>query len=280
MSGNKPLKNIQGITTNGLNIAAIEGEPPIFENFDPKTLLIDETYQRNISTRSFKIIEKIIKGWDWRAFKPPVVMKTASGYCVIDGQHTSIAAASHPEIKTIPCMIVSSGGVNVQAAAFVKHNRDRTAISPTQLHTALVTAGDEDALTILQICDRAGARILKGNSKDGNYAIGDIVAISTLHQILNRRYTQGTRIIVELCVAAKLAPISRDHLKAVETLLFNDDYAQYVTPESLALTLREHAPTLERSSKIFASEHGIPQWRAMVSVLFKLHPKSKRNAAA
>jgi hypothetical protein len=42
-----------------------------------------------------------VANWDWRRFKPPVVARTATGLEVIDGQHTAIAAASHPDVLQI-----------------------------------------------------------------------------------------------------------------------------------------------------------------------------------
>ncbi len=61
----------------------------------PSTLLVDERYQRGLSERSIKLIRKIVSEWDWRAFKPPVVVDVGAGLEVIDGQHTAIGAATH-----------------------------------------------------------------------------------------------------------------------------------------------------------------------------------------
>lgn len=65
---------------------------PISEWVDPATLLVNATYQRDLSERSIQLIRKIIGGWDWTRFKPPVCSLGDRGIEVIDGQHTAIAA--------------------------------------------------------------------------------------------------------------------------------------------------------------------------------------------
>lgn len=49
---------------------------PIFDRIAPGDLLVDESYQRGLSARSLRLIQSIVKGWDWLRFKPPVVAVT------------------------------------------------------------------------------------------------------------------------------------------------------------------------------------------------------------
>ncbi len=48
------------------------GEPatakPIFEWVDPGTLLVDDSYQRDLSRRSLALIRRIVAKWSWRRF--------------------------------------------------------------------------------------------------------------------------------------------------------------------------------------------------------------------
>src|ERR1700754_2455953 len=92
---------IHGFTPGGTPRAL-----PIFEWVEPETLLIDAGYQRDSSERSLKLVRKIVAGWDWARFKAPVAVLTDAGLELIDGQHTAIAAASHPEVDKIPVMII------------------------------------------------------------------------------------------------------------------------------------------------------------------------------
>ena len=125
-----------------LNLAGVEphkapGADPVFEWIDPKTLLVDEVYQRSLSDRSIVLIRKIVSQWDWRRFKPPICARTDAGLEVIDGQHTALAAATHPEVFDIPVMIVDAADQGARARAFVGHNRDRLGITPAQIHFAV-----------------------------------------------------------------------------------------------------------------------------------------------
>jgi hypothetical protein len=82
-----------------------------------------------------KLIRKIVQTWDWSRMKPPICARDESGRLfVVDGQHTSIAAARHPGIKKIPVMIVNVDTVEGRASAFIGHNRDRVAMTSMQLH--------------------------------------------------------------------------------------------------------------------------------------------------
>src|SRR4051812_39902397 len=79
-----------------------------FEDVDPTRLYVDDQYQRALSRKSHALIRKIVANWDWGRFKPPVVAEEEYGFDVIDGQHTAIAAASHPGITKIPVMIIEA----------------------------------------------------------------------------------------------------------------------------------------------------------------------------
>lgn len=253
---------------------------PDFLNVDPRTLLVDESYQRNLSDQSVALIRRIVAEWDWRGFKPPVVAATAKGLHVLDGQHTAIAAATHPDIAEIPVMLVDAGLVTDRAKAFVRHNRDRIQVSQTQLHFALVAAGDEDALTIEQACKRAGARVLKTSPGQDRFAVGDTMAVIMLRALVGRRHAKGTREILQVCVEGMLAPIPAAALKAVEVLLFEPEYAGQVSAESLAVTIRRLAEDAPRQAAIFSAEHKVPIWRGLVAVLFRNTRKVPRGQRA
>lgn len=115
--------------------------PPEFRWVDPASLLVDEVYQRDLSRGSVELIKKIVAGWDWARFKPPVVAETAEGLEVIDGQHTAIAATTHGGLGQIPVMVVRAAEMADRARAFVGHNRDRLMLSQVNIHYANVAAG-------------------------------------------------------------------------------------------------------------------------------------------
>lgn len=266
--------NMPDITPGGADMAE-----PKFERANPADLLVDENYQRNLSERSVKLIRKIVAHWDWRTFMPPVVVRTKAGMHVIDGQHTAIAAATHPAIKDIPVMVVTADEVADRARAFLGRNRDRITVTPNQLHAAAVAAGDEDAVTIHQVCTRAGIRILKQPPGAGSFAPGDTLAVSTIAALISRRGALRARQILDVLGPAKLSPVPAAVIKATEELLTNKEYAGQIDPGDLTTAIRASLGEAESEAKIFAATHNIPLWKALTPILFKRCKRGRRRAA-
>lgn len=263
------LRRIEPLAFPDIEPGGADMARPVYRDVSPTDLLVDESYQRNLSERSRTIIRRILTRWDWRAFKPPNVAEIGDELHVIDGQHTAVAAASHPAIDTIPIQIVDGPETADRATAFVRINSDRVGVTGTQLHHALVAAGDEDALTIEQVCSRAGARVLKAPPGGGLWKEGDTVAVKTIAAIIRRRYAIGARKVLSLLVEARMAPISRDALMAVESLLFEPEYASSFRPEDLATLIRERHAEMAREAKLFSIEHRVPVWRGLSAHLYR-----------
>jgi hypothetical protein len=241
---------------------------PEFLWVHPSKLLVDESYQRTLSGNSTRLIRRIVKGWDWRRFKPPVV--TASGYgetfAVIDGQHTACAAAAL-NIE-IPVMLVATDGIADQALSFVSHNTERTAVTPLQIHHARVAAGDEEALDVEAVCKRAGVTILR--MPTSSYQVGDTMALASVQQLIRRYGVMKARQALEILVRAKMAPLTATMIKALGEVMFSAETAQEIDTERLELFIRaKGSMLLEKDATGIAMLKDVPVWRAMVSVLFK-----------
>lgn len=267
------LRPIEALALSGLEPSAPTSTGPIFEWVDPATLLVNEAYQRDLSERSMKLIRRIVTGWDWTKFKPPVCSLGDHGLEVIDGQHTAIAAASHRHVPQIPVMIVETATVQDRASAFIGQNTDRLGITKMQLHRAAVSAGDEDALTIEQVCARAGVRLLM--AKPGTWAVGDTVAVGAISGLIERRHAQGARRVLELLVAAEEAPITQNGIKAVEMIMFEPDYAEADT-EQLAETILSLGDMADTEAATYALSHRLPLWKALGIVWFRKCRKVRR----
>jgi hypothetical protein len=252
---------------------------PEFDTVDPRTLMVDEAYQRNLSERSVNLIRRIVAGWDWRAFKPPICVQVGAHLHVVDGQHTAIAAVTHPDVAEIPVMIIQAEDARDRASAFVKHNRDRISVTPLQLHYALVAAGDEDAVTVEQVCSRAGAKVLRLPPGEGRFKVGETLAISTIRTLCRKRGAMGARQVLQCCVEGMLAPISMAHLKAVEEIFFGEMYRGQVLAADLSTTIRQLGPTAERDGMRFAAEHNLPAWKGLTVILFRNAKKGRRHGS-
>jgi len=274
-----PRRPITAIDLPHVSPAPEVSAKPIFEWVPPSTLLVDPRYQRDLSDASRRLIAKMVAGWSWPRYKPPVAVLTEAGLELIDGQHTAIAAACHPDIDKIPVMIVEAADIAQRAAAFIGHNRDRLAVSATQLHHAAVTAGDEDALTVEQVCSRAGVRILRGPPGRAFHA-GETVAISSIKALVSRRGAKRAREILEALVKSGRAPLTANDIKAGELLLTDPDYAGEMDPEVLAAAIVAAGPAAEQDAKLFAAAHRVPFWKALAVTWFKKKGRARKAEAA
>lgn len=213
----------------------------------PFDLFVDETYQRNLSERSMKLIRTLITDWSWRKFKMPNVVRTDDGRLhVVDGQHTAIAAASRDDIDKIPVMVIQAETIRDRATAFVGINRDRISVTPYQIFKAEIAAENVDAIGLSNIATEYGVTFLA--QPKYNYEIGDTLALSSFKKMYRRMTTTQMRMVLEVCRDAKLAPIGATELKAIETLLWTDN----VSPH-LLVTLLRSLPQNEWEAKVKAT---------------------------
>ncbi len=145
-------------------------------------LKVDHTYQREASSeRSTQVINKIAQTFNWQKFQPLTVTPREDGlYSVIDGQHRAAAAAIHPLITEVPCLVVSAPEVRAQARTFMAINRDRVSVNFLQLHHAALAAADPDALHIKDVCDRAGVKVPRNPMTTSDMKPGYTMAISPI----------------------------------------------------------------------------------------------------
>ncbi|MBS7532102.1 hypothetical protein KHC28_00285 [Ancylobacter sonchi] len=252
---------------------------PEFRWVDPTSLFVDESYQRNLSERSVRLIRRIVADWDWRRFKCPIAVETPEGFEIIDGQHTAIAAASHPGVTQIPIMIVEADEPAERALAFIGHNRDRIAVTATQMHFAAVAAGDPEAVTIDQVCRRAGVRVLRVPPGSGAFKPGDTMAVAAIGSLINRRGAMKARQMLEVLAAAHMAPVSAAGVKAVEMLLSDPEYSDEVTADGLRNVIMTLGPDAEKEAKVFAAAHNVPLWRALGIIWFKRRSRGRQRAS-
>lgn len=262
------LRPIAPIGLVGVDLQPMSGAKPIFEWVDPATLLIDDSYQRNLSEPSIRLIRKIIAGFDWNRFKCPVAVMTDNGLELLDGQHTSIAAASHPDIDTIPVMIVEAAEVSDRAAAFLGINRDRLNVSQTQIYQAAVVAGEPDAIAVARICDAIGIEVLRVQPR--TFKPGQTVAVTALKTLVRNQPEEIAVRVLVILVNAGVTPIKADQIKAVETLLTDDQFKGEITDDKLTAVIRGQDPTVwEKEGKTFAATHSVPLSKALASVWFR-----------
>lgn len=256
-------------------LTPIPTKPPMLEWMAPSDLLIEAAYQRDLSPKSMDLIKRIAERWDWRRFKPPIVAWSERGFEIIDGQHTAIGAATRG-IDKIPVLVVEAADLTDRASAFVGHNQDRLSITPVQMHQAKIAAGDEDALTAQQVIDRAGAKLVIGAYGARGWKPGETVAITTIDQLAKRRGAMHARRVIEMLVKADAAPVSAAGIKAVDMLMFRQEFAD-LDLEHLPAAITS-AGDVEKQAKLDAQTHCIPIWEAMGRIWFRKCRKVRKAA--
>ena len=260
---------IEAIELRGVTLEPIDTALPVFVMGDPRELRIDEAYQRSITERSIKLIRKLAATWNWRKYVPPLVVEVDGEYHVIDGQHQAIAAASRGDIAEMPLMLVEAPEQADLADAFVGRNRDRLAVTRMQLHFAAVEAKNEDAMTIAQVCWRAGVVLVRQQPAAGKWKPGETMAIGSIEGLIKRRYAIGARKVLEIIVGAGMAPVTADQIKAVEALLFDEQYKGKVDGPAITATLRAVGSIrLERDAAAYVAIAPCRMWIALAKVLF------------
>lgn len=271
MSGKRSIAAIPFVD---LTPEAVPTAKPEITWITPSELLIDESYQRNLSDRSLALIRRIATNWDWRKFKAPNCAWTADGLEVIDGQHTAIGAACRTDIPEIPVLITEAKDQADRAAAFIGLNRDRVGITATQLHAAAVTAGDADALAIEQACAAAGIVVLKSQPGAGRFKPRETMAVAAIGALVKRDHFTAERTL-RVLAEADLAPIQANHIKAVETLLTDPEFAE-PEPGDVTKAILAVGAEAEKEAKLFAATHRVPLWRGLTTVWFKKMPKRRK----
>lgn len=205
---------------------------------DPCSIVIDPAYQRDLSDRSMKLIRKIVSTFDWSQFNlPSVVRISETEYECVNGQHTSIAAASHPGISKIPVFVISGDSVEDRARAFLGHNRNRLNCTATQNYYAALVAKDEDALDVKQVCDRAGVNILQHPRGNGLFRPSDTLAVGTIYTLIKNRGVIKARQVLEIPVRAKCAPVTSSSIRAVDYILYDCPNKESIVVDDLITVL-------------------------------------------
>jgi hypothetical protein len=218
-------------------------------------------------------IRRIIEAFDWTKYKPPVCAYAdhdgTTVLKVLDGQHTAIAAAGHPNIDMIPVMIVEAADIASQAAAFVGQNTNHLGVTLLQQHKAAIIAGDDDALTVEQVCGPARVVVLTSPPSRAEYQPRETVAINALRQLIDKRGAMKARMVLEALANADLAPITANHIRAADLLMTDPEYAGGFEPADLTRAIETSGKTADHEAKIFSVAHKVPVWKALAITWFK-----------
>lgn len=241
--------------------APVLGERPALAWVRPTDLLVDATYQRDLSPSSVRLIRSIVREFAWSRIKPPVVVRANGGgeMHVVDGQHTAIAAASLG-LDALPVFVVDAPDVLERARAFVSHNQNRLMVTALDIHRSLVAAGDPLSRTVQKVCDEVGVRLCVV-SRQCRVDVGDTRSIDRIRRLFTRQGAEHARKVLSCLVRAKCAPIAEMHLTAAGVLVLEG-----AGVERLAAAVRVGGDDDLAAAKARAGRDRVPNWKPLAAI--------------
>jgi hypothetical protein len=253
------------------------GEVPALDWIDKDLIDVDPTYQRELDAAR---VQRILDWFDWSSFGALVVAPKEGGrFNCTDGQHRLEAAKRHPLVKQVPGVIIAKSGTVDEAANFVAINANRKNVTPLQLYWAELAAGDPEAVTVAQVCERAGVTIIRGAGGTPKAKPGETAAIAAVRGVVGKYGAMRGRQMLEVLGKAQLAPITALQVRAAELLLTDPEFKDDVEPEALTEAIAGRGLVLEDEARAFAATHRLPLTRALASVWFKRTRKRRKPAA-
>lgn len=251
-----------------MRIGSIPGDAPSVRLVAPTDLRIEAAYQRDLSGKSIKLIRKIVSEWDWAKFTPPICADTKDGLFVVDGQHTAIAAASHPGIKTIPILVIDAPALERRAESFVAHNRDRLAMSPLQIFHAELAAKVPSALSIHERAIAAGAMIPRYIPPKAMAKAGQAVSATAMQRIHKTFGPQSLERILRIAVMSKIAPIASTVLYGLQLICCDKRFAHVgrLSDTKIAKAVGSIA-NIEQAAQKYGAKHGSNRYHAAAALI-------------
>ena len=168
-----------------LAVPADFGAMPRLEYLPLSSLVIDPTYQRDVTKIGRKNVRLIATRFKWSEFAPVVVSPLDGGlFAIVDAQHRCTAAALCG-IERVPCSIIDIEP-GEQARAFRAINGNTTRVHALTLYHASVAAGDAAALRIAALCKRAGVSVVRNPTAADDMQPGQTMAAATIGRAAER----------------------------------------------------------------------------------------------
>lgn len=159
------------------------GPAPMLQWLDIDSLVVDDSYQRELKAGNWKAIYRIATGFRWSRFSPVFVAPVEGGlYAIIDGQHR-VHGARMAGIESVPCQVVHMTREE-QAAAFAAVNGDVTKVTTWQVFKAALTAGEGWAVEAASAAEAAGCRLMTSNASSWTKQPKQIYAVTGFRKVL------------------------------------------------------------------------------------------------
>ncbi len=160
-----------------------DGAAPYLDWIEVKRLVIDKTYQREISRAGSINVERIAEYFEWAKFSPVIVAPVEGGmFSIIDGQHRATAAMLRG-IEKVPCEIVHIDRAR-QAEAFAAINGNTTRVSAQVVYYARLTGKDPVAEEMARVLSAAEVTVCRGAKTIRTMKKGETNAVGAISKLL------------------------------------------------------------------------------------------------
>lgn len=174
------------------------GPAPMLEWITTDKLVVDTTYQREISQKGRQNVRHIAEHFEWSKFAPVIVAPIEGGrYAIVDGQHRTTAAMLR-SVEEVPCQVVQANPTQ-QAAAYAAVNGNVTKTTSQQLFHARLAAGEQQAKDLAEVCAIADVEIIRRCKPQSKMGVGQTQAVGALTRCL-RNYGRNTLITALQCL--------------------------------------------------------------------------------
>lgn len=144
-------------------------------------LVVDERYQRQVSSKGMRRIREIALNFSWLKFTPVVVAPCKGGkFAIIDGQHRTAAAKARGDISEVPCFVIDADAAQ-QAAAFVAINAENIGLRTTTMWRAQREAGEPLACAVFSVIENAGLSVPGDNERA---SVAQTASLKTVAELL------------------------------------------------------------------------------------------------
>lgn len=136
-------------------------------------------YQRKI--KAAWVQKQLVKGFDFRLFGRPIVIKRANGsFIVVDGAHR-IALAEKSGVKHVPVIIHEGLTFSEEIQLFRRFNRDRSNVSSSEIFHSDCLEGDEVTIALDEMLIRNGLNARPSLDRPGMARWASVEALKFVH---------------------------------------------------------------------------------------------------
>lgn len=236
---------------------------------------VDRNYQREIKPA---LVKRILSKFEWRKFGAVVLSRQEDGrFMVVEGQHRCKAAALHPDVKTVPAVIVPHGSSAEEADSFLAINRDRMAVTSVEQYWAALTAGDPQTVAMSKVLQSAGCDVVEAQGIQKPNRTNAISAVARSMQRYGDASTRRALLVLRSAWPTDPRALRGTIITALARLIRNN---KEVRDENLAAALRgQSVTTLTASAEQFKRLSGGSADVALAKTIVELHNKGRRTNA-